>query len=425
MRRLMRLRQDREASCWTRGIALVGIALLSGFGSAWGQDSQPISGRVVDASGAGVAGARVWAVRGFLGETESVAEAETDAHGRFSVWLPTSAKPKKEAWFTNLRRSGFDLVARGKDGRFAWLGQHNIRGLDAQNLEVVLGECTEARGRLVDQDGKPIKDAQIVPTLFQKGLIKGSGFVSAALPPEVSAELPPDVSALLSVRALADGSFVLKGLPKDTRITATIKAQGLDSPHVVWTPREPITFTLDRRPGRMTGRFKPPGQQRFEGSAMVYLARVSEEKESGGQKYSIGVLRIVPVDRDGRFSVDGLQPGSYYIVPELGSESRLILFQRSDHYRVEPGGTVNVPDIPLSPAVTVTGRVIDAQTQQDISNVLLSGWVSSTAGNSSEAIQPVRTDEAGCFRLKTLKGTLQIAMADIPAAYVQPRPDAG
>ena len=287
MRQSMRLRKGRDASRWTRGVALVGIALLSGFGTIRAQDNETLAGRVVNASGAGVAGARVWAVRHFLGETESVAEAETDAHGRFSIGpLATSTRPKKEAWFQNLRPSGFDLVARDKTGRFAWLGQYNIRGLDAQNLEVALVECTEARGRLVDQDGKPIQDAQIVPTLFEKGSIKGSGSVSAPLPPEVS--------ALLSVRTLAEGSFVLKGLPRDTRITATIKAQGLGSPHVVWTPREPITFTLDRRPGRMTGRLTPPGQQRFEGSAMrqqrfegsamVYLAAVSEEKESGGQK---------------------------------------------------------------------------------------------------------------------------------------------
>ena len=64
------------------------------------QDTESLAGRVVDPSGAAVAGARVWIVEGLAlaGVAETVAESLTDSAGRFTIVLPAaSSRPDSKA----------------------------------------------------------------------------------------------------------------------------------------------------------------------------------------------------------------------------------------------------------------------------------------------------------------------------------------
>ena len=80
-----RERRNPVASSMPAG-ALLALFCLAYGGPARSRAAEPdgLAGRVVDASGAGVASVKVWVVGGSWEEPEAVAETTTDGQGAFS-----------------------------------------------------------------------------------------------------------------------------------------------------------------------------------------------------------------------------------------------------------------------------------------------------------------------------------------------------
>lgn len=88
----MRWQSGGGSSRWVRGTALVSLALLAGFGSARGQEPETLAGQVVDASGAGVAHARLWAMHPRPGPHRTVEEAAATIGS-----IPEAQRPQAQA----------------------------------------------------------------------------------------------------------------------------------------------------------------------------------------------------------------------------------------------------------------------------------------------------------------------------------------
>ena len=81
------------------------------------------------------------------------------------------------------------------------------------------------------------------------------------------------------------------------------------------------------------------------------------------------------------------------------------------------------PEIPLEPALTVTGRVIDAETEKGIQGVSVSGHIFNLQAGSSTSLPPTLTDQDGRYHLKAGRGMLQVMVSGVPKPYVNPEPN--
>jgi hypothetical protein len=280
--------------------ALLGIGLfLMGAWAACARREGTLAGRVVDRSGAGVAEAKVWAIGGTEDEPQTVAETTTDAQGKFV--LPKLPPPKIDVT-ARLRPGayafGYDVLARAGDGRLAWLHRYFISQEQPTNIQLDLVEVTDAHGRLVDQAGRPITGAKVIPVYVSRKAEQASGSISALL--------PATLTTLLHATTTADGSFVVKGLPRNIELGARVGAPGSRTALVYWLLSEPITIILDGRLGRIEGRFKTPDQRRIDGAPMPIL-RLSLIPSDVGRKFRLAYSRKIQVGPDGSFQFDALR----------------------------------------------------------------------------------------------------------------------
>ena len=127
----------------------------------------------------------------------------------------------------------------------------------------------------VDQTGKPIKNAEIVPVMFQGQSGKDKNFTWATLPPLLSAQL--------STRSAADGSFVSTAC-RGTRRSRSTSVAGLRLAERHLAPLGRGDFELDRRVGNIEGRLTVPDRGRFEGTAVVELGMFGVARQWKEQK---------------------------------------------------------------------------------------------------------------------------------------------
>ncbi len=155
-----------------------------------GPDDLP--GRVVDKSGAGVAGVQIWAINGAGWTPPTLARTTTDGAGRFKVPAPPDRDGVRDL-------QNFNVFARTRDGRVGWL--RTARRGTADRFEIELMAVGDVRGRLTDQDGRPIAGVEVAPTLISRTNVD-------------YVRLSPEVSAQFRTKTVADGSFLIKGIPQ-------------------------------------------------------------------------------------------------------------------------------------------------------------------------------------------------------------------
>ncbi len=124
-----------------------------------GPDDLP--GRVVDRNGAGVAGVEIWAMDGPGWTPETVAKTTTDGEGRFVVPWPRARRGQPGA-------QNFALFARGRDGSIGWQRPVWYNSADGKRSEIELHAVGEVRGRLTDQDARPIAGVEVAPVLIMR-----------------------------------------------------------------------------------------------------------------------------------------------------------------------------------------------------------------------------------------------------------------
>ena len=314
----------------TAAVCLGSIAVPAGGAIVENQPGpNDLSGRLLDPAGATVADGQVWAVAGDLAGRVTVASAKSDGKGRFvlpKVWENEAAKAAVAA-------GKFGLFASASDGRPGWLTVLDRIGAGGEEnkFEITLSPVGEARGRLTDKSGKPIKDVFVTPVWFGR---PGQSRT------DESFILAPEAFATYRDRTADDGSFVLKNIPQGARVCAAIEAPGAGWLHVLWDSSQPVTIVNRGRVGQIKGRVKLPEGRAFRGqiSVAAYLAESPGVPRPGSYKAIFS--EVVPAGEDGSFLLDELPPGRYHVVFQ---------FDQNVPFAPEP-----VDDVDVSPDAVVT-----------------------------------------------------------------------
>jgi RNA polymerase sigma factor (sigma-70 family) len=363
-----------------------------------------LAGRVIDKAGTAVADVQVWAIGGRVVEPVTVARATTDRQGRYvlpGAWAHKAAKALGD------QRLG--VFARAPDGRVGWLTNYGREELVRQGGEIELQPVSEVRGRVTDQDVRPITGATIATEGFWKPT--ESGFRELM-------ELVPETAAAYAAHTAADGSFALKAIPQGSLVEVKITPQGREPARVSWNTAQPAVITLDHRLGRIKGRLKPTDAGGFTGEMLVRVSLDGPRGKSAPGPVTLRYNAGMNVSKDGSFRFDGLPPGHYELSASSEKDAPFIAKAVGD-IEVAPNGEATV-EVPLDRLVTVTGRVIDAQTGKGVADIPVACY--HVDNNSLGEMRSAQTDAEGRYSVLAQPGTVRIH-AGPPNSYLGPMPE--
>jgi RNA polymerase sigma factor (sigma-70 family) len=352
-----------------------------------------MAGRIVDDSGAGVAGVQVWGMDGDWFAPDVVAQATTDQQGRYIlpgvVHLVTPS-----GWARGLR-----VFVCARDGRIGWQRPYQS-GADPTGVDVTLAAVGDARGRLVDQDGQPISGVEIAPAGMSR---TNTDFVW----------LSPAVRAQFRTRSAADGSFVLRDVHTSGQINATITAHKFGSPMISWQPTQAVTIRLDSRLGRIRGQVRPPAGRGLDRSFPLAL-KSSAPSAASSPPFELNWSTDTSTAPDGTFQFDSLPPGRYRVWAYFDQDG-IVADKPETEVEVGPGGAVTV-EIALRILPRITGRVVDAHTGQGVAGVSLRSLWRELDRNL--VVGEATTDAEGRYSIPARPGKNAVQFNGLPNTYL-------
>jgi protocatechuate 3,4-dioxygenase beta subunit len=364
-----------------------------------------LAGRVIDQAGTAVADVQVWAIGGRTIEPVTVATATTDRQGRYV--LPGAWAHKAAKTFGDER---LGLFARARDGRVGWLTNYAREQLVRQGGEIELQPVSEVRGRVTDQDGRPIGGASIAAEEFWKPTETGFSELMG---------LVPETAAAYSTHTAADGSFTLKGIPRGALVEAKITPRGREPARISWVTTQPAVITLDHRLGRIKGWLKPTDARGFTGPMRVYVRLEGPRGRSAAGPVSLRYNAGMEASQDGSFQFDGLPPGRY-VVDATSEKDAPFIAKAVGGVEVAPNGVATV-EVPLERLVTITGRVIDAPTGKGVANISVACYRLDFV--YLKEMRTSRTDAEGRYSVLAQPGTVHIEAQGLPKSYLGPTPE--
>ena len=236
--------------------------------------SATVRGRVVDAGGAPVAGARV-------AQAGGGASAETDAQGEFAL---------EGLAYDERTPARVEASAPGHARAEAIVRAETV----AQRFELALPRARSVAGRVVGADGRPVPGARIV-----------------ASAPATSPQTPSDTRTAVSG---ADGAFVVDGLRAELRHTLLVRADGhatraFDLEEDLASTRHDAGTVALGPPGLIAGRAV---DDRGEPWRRVYV-ELARAPAPGGRADRLLARRTSNTDDDGRFVFADLGAGAYVL----------------------------------------------------------------------------------------------------------------
>jgi RNA polymerase sigma factor (sigma-70 family) len=387
-----------------------------------------VSGLVVGPEGTPISGARVdlreWVVwRRQSGATDILASTVTDAQGRFAfrdVTAPTFADESV------MRLHPWDVVARAEGRGVAW--QHVTPKARKSPVKLTLARERVIEGRLLEPGGSPVAGA-----LVQAVAVAPLRHAPVTLWTTTDAVLNLNWSQIsLATASDTGGRFVLRGLPPEMRFNLSITKAGFveHSCLVATTDRaQSNVLSLESSPTS-----KPRAEPVLTGAPTVTLQRARQVRgrvvlaDTGrpapGALLSVymggGSASGVTADAEGRFTLDGLPPGSWRLeaIPTRADPEYV-----ATSVTLDAAADVRRPEqnIRLPRGTPVSGRVVDAESRRGIAGVCVSY---ETGGCPLAGHTGAQTEGDGSFRMFAPEGqgTL-VAHADThdyPQAAGQP-----
>ena len=359
-----------------------------------------LPGRVVDKAGAVVAGGHVWAVAGPGWTPETVATVTTDVQGRFVVPFPRNQGDRRDL-------QDFGVIARGSDGSIGWQRPAWPNSPDGKNVEIELKPVGDVPGRLTDQNARAIAGVEVATVLINPA---GEGNAGNYI------RLSPEVTALLRTTTAADGTFVLKGIPRGARIFAAIAAPAFGTPTISWDTTRAETIVLDGRLGRIKGRIKPPETRGLVHQLPLRLHHESRLVSAPAGTPDLVGFRYSSTDKNGVFQFDSLPPGRY-VVSAYFDQDGIIATRPQHEVEVGPGAVAEL-EISVQRVPMITGRIVDAQTGKGIAGVSVRSLLREEGRNSNLVVGEATADAEGKYRIPGRPGWMLIVVQEVPPTYL-------
>lgn len=192
-------------------------------------------------------------------------------------------------------------------------------------LTVVLVPEAELSGRVVDSDGVPVADALVLASVHEPPPAPGPGD-HLEVRREIRRSLGGDTAAedWRRVRSDGDGAFRLRGVPPgDWDLVASAAGHARSEPvlaSVQEGARRADLRLVTPVAGAVAGRVTEPGGAPVSGVEINVRSSASAADPVGGMAALLAGfsdegpgLRTATTDGDGRFLVDGLEPGRYEV----------------------------------------------------------------------------------------------------------------
>ncbi len=318
-----------------------------------------VTGRVLDAGGKPVAGAKVqWTA--YRSDDEALldltagrdpavlGETSTDAEGRFRAVLD---KPGVSA--------ALRVVVGGHpSARFA--GPFDSSE-ETSLFDILLPAAQPMSGRVVEEAGKPVGGARILVT-SSEGLLDG------------------DARYVAEARAGADGAFAVPDAPSGARVVV-VRAQDFIPANRIQIEAKPDEKISLQQGGSVRGLVTDPAGKPVPGVLVT-------TDDAAAQ-----------TDAQGKFRLAGLPAGGLH----LQALSKDDLAARKDGLRVRKGEEVEA-NLKLRPGTVISGTVIEEGTRRPVAGARVSAYPAARFARFARRREEraARTDARGRFRLAGL-----------------------
>jgi len=361
-------------------VCVVLSALVWSFAGADEAEGLTCLGKVVDAEGKPVGGAKVWVYRltyvdGVL-DVRLAGRAETGEDGAFSATLPRKDDLKSET-------GALGVILAGKEGHgFGWC---NVFGDDYSGIDIQLGKPATLDGIVVDQAGKPVQDARVGAYLLAGGQ------------PQRFAWGMGELSQLID-KTDADGRFAFENVPADARAEFVLQASGFASRFTGRTEGPP---QMQFAPGQKDIRIALEPEARIEGKVIV--------KETGeavaGAPVRVRKSNDMPVldsprtrsADDWTFVICALDADAFKLMLDGSWSTQHNWAAEALGVTTEVGRTATGVVLELVPGLTLAGRVVAPD-----GTPLEGAHIEFRRGTSPQIAARVRTDAGGIYEIKGL-----------------------
>jgi len=374
---------------WTGSVMIVLMVLTALTGSAWG-DTQKIAGIVVDEAGNPVPAATFSLLTVDVTawwHPQVTAATKTGEDGRFSLTVDDGQVKGPYSFY----------AAQHADYGLAWTISMIVtqRGEDPSNLRLVLPKRDSVRGKATDSEGNPVEGAEVSAFITLPG-----GAVEEQL------RFFPPCEALLKAITGADGAFVLDGLPADAAVMLRVKhpdfavaVEGVPA-SISGTPMGTITV------GATDVAVKLDRGATIEGKITI---------EETGEPAEGAVVQAMPQRTDFSAFLSGAEKAltdadGRYVLRCLTADTHSITVSHPDGtvapttIEVAAGAHMTGQDIALSKGVLVSGKFVDGETGDPISEgqvIVIRRDVMDPSGQT-----PVKVQSDGTFSFRQPPGEI-------------------
>jgi beta-lactamase regulating signal transducer with metallopeptidase domain/protocatechuate 3,4-dioxygenase beta subunit len=378
-------------------------------------DMVQLSGRVIDAAGVPVAGARLW-MRGFIvmGDEQDTFVGrdigKTDAQGRFSATVPRLTMG--HGGFISGWRDPWtcQVIAHTPGYGIGWASADGSAKIEG--MEIALSKPAGLRGHVMDAEGRLLPDVPVGVTEVTRpgrtgaaGVLQFREFVSAP--------------AWASTRTDKQGRFSLTDLPADGSVKLDITTCGAGASHranemapelgviKLSEQRGELMVKLRRQPV-IEGVLLTPERKPAEGVKVWLFGQMTDPSNATTDQTAF-------TDKSGHYELPMTVSGTWTVWVLDTKYFAVLLKDR----KVDLGEHVTIPTTVLQRSASIRGRVLDARTGAPVAGVPV---MCNAVGPSPIPVIPTTevaatTSLDGSFEIGGPVGKVVLDYAEPPAGY--------
>ncbi len=347
-----------------------------------------VGGRVVDAEGRGVKGARVYLLYRDDDVEAATGVVRTDGEGKFMI---SGVNEPKEGYPHQVAAAaeGFGVGAM-------WVQK-------GKRLEIRLAEETELTVPFVDEDGRPVRDLMVRAHQISGGGGRMGWYLR-----------PPKEMGILVGRTDANGELRMKRLPRGGRVWLAVDDERYAQLGYATTMLMPDEPTMRAEPIKLMKAAGVRGRVMYEDGKPVVGIKVSaqgvEPEDGGGSGVS---------DGEGFYVIEQMQPGAYNIALDLAKVNRLWTARAHEGVKLELGEQKREVDFRLIPGAVIMGKALAADNGEPIVGMHIMVY-GPAHPKTSAWVQSSITEKDGSYFLRVPGGEqyLYVGFSEAPDGYL-------